>query len=195
MYFPCSYVHCCIAGVKSEDQHPDEPKGPVLRSALHGRRTLSKHITDEGESQPQAKKKKIDLIFKDVVEASLEANQSQNNPLNSTLSLPRARTNVCQALIQTDADCKESVLASGLASMEHHKGSFDAKCIKTEDTEEEVSLPGEGPSTSFCTNCVRLKKRIRELEAELLRLRGPVQGEAPSEHLPSEDLKGRFIPG
>ncbi|XP_056596119.1 zinc finger protein 862 isoform X1 [Triplophysa dalaica] len=176
-------------GVKSEDQHPDEPKGPVLRSALHGRRTLSKHITDEGESQPQAKKKKIDLIFKDVVEASLEANQSQNNPLNSTLSLPRARTNVCQALIQTDADCKESVLASGLASMEHHKGSFDAKGIKTEDTEEEVSLPGEGPSTSFCTNCVRLKKRIRELEAELLRLRGPVQGEAPSEPLPSEDLK------
>lgn len=190
-----SYDHCCIAGIKSEDQHPDEPKGPVLRSSLHGRRTLSKHTSDEGENQPQAKKKKIDLIFKDVVEASLEANQSQNNPLNSSLSLPRARTNICQVLIQPDAECKESVLASGLAFVEHHEGSFDAKCIKTEDTEEEVSLPGEGPSTSFCPNCVRLKRRIRELEAEVLRLRGPGQGEAPSEPQPSEDLKGRFITG
>lgn len=183
-------------GMKLEEQHQEEPKGPVLRSALHGRRTLSKHGSDEGENQPQAKKKKIDLIFKDVVEASLEAGQSQNNPLNSTLAFPRSRTNVCQVFSPSDADCKESVLASGLASMEHLNSSFDTKCIKTEETEEEVSPPDEGPSTSFCPNCVRLKRRIRELEAELLRLRGPGQGEVmpPSELMPNEDIKESITP-
>ncbi len=166
---------------------------------MHGRRTLSKHGSDEAESQPQAKKKKIDLIFKDVLEASLEANQSRNNPLNSTLSFQRARKNVCQVFSQPDAECKESVFASGLDSMEHHESGFDMKCIKMEETEEEVTQTGEGPSTSFCPNCVRLKRRIHELEAELLRLRGQGHAEIkplpPSEPLPSEDLRGRFAPG
>uniref|UniRef100_A0A8C1ZLI0 PR domain containing 11 n=1 Tax=Cyprinus carpio TaxID=7962 RepID=A0A8C1ZLI0_CYPCA len=173
-------------------EEQEEHKGPVLRSAVHGRRTLSKHGSDEAENQPQAKKKKIDLIFKDVLEASLEANQSQNSPLNSTLSFPRARTNVCQL----DAECKDSIFTSGLASMEHHESGFDAKCIKMEETEEDATLTGEGPSTSFCPNCVRLKRRIRELEAELLCLRGQRHAEIkpvpPFEPLHSEDLRGRF---
>lgn len=79
-------LHCCVPGLltvgKSEAQ--EETKGPVLRSALHGRCSLSKHTSEEGDGQPQAKKKKIDLIFKDVLEASLEASKSQENPLNST---------------------------------------------------------------------------------------------------------------
>ncbi|XP_051548179.1 zinc finger protein 862-like isoform X2 [Myxocyprinus asiaticus] len=179
--------------LKLEDQHQEEPRGPVLRSAMHGRRTLSKHGNDEGENQPQAKKKKIDLIFKDVLEASLEASQTQNNPLNSTLSFPRAKMNVCQVFSQPDLDSKESVFTSGLASMEHLESSFDVKCMKMENTEEEVTLSSDRPSTSFCPNCVRLKRRIRELEAELLRLRGHGQTEnmraTPSEPLPSEDLR------
>ncbi|XP_016099508.1 zinc finger protein 862-like isoform X2 [Sinocyclocheilus grahami] len=183
-------------GVKLEEQ--EEPKGPVLRSAMHGRRTPSKHGSDEAENQPQAKKKKIDLIFKDVLEASLEANQSQNNPLNSTLSFQRARTNVSQVFSQPDTECKESVFTSGLASMEHHESGFDAKCIKMEETEEEVTLTSEGPSTSFCPNCVKLKRRIRELEAELLHLREQGHAEIKplplSEPLPSEDLKDAMTP-
>ncbi|XP_026094159.1 zinc finger protein 862-like isoform X1 [Carassius auratus] len=182
-------------GVKLEEQ--EEHKGPVLRSAIHGRRTRSKHGSDEAENQPQAKKKKIDLIFKDVLEASLETNQSQNNPLNSTSSFPRARTNVCQVFSQLDAECKESVFASGLASMEHHESGIDAKCIKMEETEEDVTLPKVGPSASFCPNCVRLKQRIRELEAELLCLRGQgheIKPVPPFEPFHSEDLKDAMMP-
>uniref|UniRef100_A0A671L9Z4 PR domain containing 11 n=1 Tax=Sinocyclocheilus anshuiensis TaxID=1608454 RepID=A0A671L9Z4_9TELE len=179
---------------RGSKEEQEEPKGPVLRSAMHGRRTPSKHGSDEAENQPQAKKKKIDLIFKDVLEASLEANQSQNNPLNSTLT----RTNVSQVFSQPDTECKESVFTSGLASMEHHESGFDAKCIKMEETEEEVTLTSEGPSTSFCPNCVKLKRRIRELEAELLYLRGQGHAEIkplpPSEPLPSEDLKDAMTP-
>lgn len=170
----------------------------MLRSAMHGRRTLSKHGSDEAENQPQAKKKKIDLIFKDVLEASLEANQSQNNPLNSTLSFPRARTNVCQVFCHPDTESKESVFTSGLASMDHHEIGFDGKCIKMENTEEDEALTSEGPSTSFCPNCVRLKRRIRELEAELHRLRGQghveVKPVPASESLAGEDHRGRFEP-
>ncbi|KAL0155941.1 hypothetical protein M9458_050204, partial [Cirrhinus mrigala] len=135
--------------------------GPVLRSAMHGRRTLSKHGSDEAENQPQAKKKKIDLIFKDVLEASLEANQSQNNPLNSTLSFQRARTN-------PDAESKESIFASGLASMEHHEsGTINIFLPKLREVK--TTNPGHG-------------------HAEIKPL-------PPSEPLPSEDLRGRFAPG
>ncbi|XP_051976208.1 zinc finger protein 862-like isoform X1 [Xyrauchen texanus] len=184
--------------VTLEDKYQEEPRGPVLRSAMQGRRTLSKLGSDEGESQPQAKKKKIDLIFKDVLEASLEANQCQNNPLNSTLSFSRARPNVFQVFSQPDLDSKDSVFTSGLASMEHLESSFDAKCIKMENTEEEVTLTCDRPSTSFCPNCIRLKRRIRELEAELLLLRGQGQTKImpvmPSEPIPSEDLREAMTP-
>lgn len=37
---------------------------------------------------------------------------------------------------------------------------------------EEKTQTSTEPSTSFCPNCVKLKRRILELEEELLRLRG-----------------------
>ncbi|XP_062849263.1 zinc finger protein 862 isoform X2 [Trichomycterus rosablanca] len=181
----------------------NEAKSPLLRSALHGRRTLSKHGSIEADSQPQAKKKKIDLIFKDVLEASLETSQSKDKPINSTLSLPRTQVSnvnnqssslphkvVDAVLSQTEG--KIPLLASGLASAEHLEGSLE-RHIKVEDTQEEPTTINEGPSTSFCPNCVRLKKRIRELEAELRHFKQQelteTMGLPPSESLPNDDLK------
>uniref|UniRef100_A0A3B1J2C9 PR/SET domain 11 n=1 Tax=Astyanax mexicanus TaxID=7994 RepID=A0A3B1J2C9_ASTMX len=172
-----------IPGSKLEDHthHHEETQGPILRSALHGRRTLSKHGSDEPDSQPQPKKKKIDLIFKDVLEASLEASQKQDNPLNSTLSLPRSRSQVSNAFNQSGSfshhvaeslfcqtENKVVVVSAGLAPVEQLEGCLDERYVKMEEAEEEPAVTNDGPSTSFCPNCVRLKRRIRELEAELL---------------------------
>ncbi|XP_026877227.2 zinc finger protein 862 isoform X1 [Electrophorus electricus] len=203
--------HHLDTGLNSEGltQYQEEVQGPILRSALHGRRTISKHGSDEADSQPQAKKKKIDLIFKDVLEASLEASQSQDNPLNSTLSLPRARAQVSNVFNQSgtfshhvaetflsQTECKVAPLASGLAPVEQLESSLNERYVKMEETEEEPTpqnMTSEGPSTSFCPNCVRLKRRIRELEAELLRFKQQEQAETlalpPSEPLPSDDLR------
>ncbi|TRY78980.1 hypothetical protein DNTS_005253 [Danionella cerebrum] len=181
----------CILDRGGKSEEWEEPKGPVLRSAMYGRRTLCKHGSDEAENCPQAKKKKIDLIFKDVLEASLEANRSQNSPLNSSLSFHRARANVCQ----DDSENKDSIFASGLT---HHESSFNWKYIKMENTEEEETLANEEPSTSFCSNCVRLKRRIRELEAEVLHLRGLGNAEVKpvltSEPLLSDKLRDAMTP-
>ncbi|KAL7824631.1 hypothetical protein AOLI_G00177610 [Acnodon oligacanthus] len=202
-----SIDHNLDTGLNSEDltQHQEETQGPILRSALHGRRTLSKHGSDEAESQPQAKKKKIDLIFKDVLEASLEASQSQDYPLNSTLSLPRTRTQVANVFNQSSSfshhvaesllgqtESKVALVASGLAPVEQLESSLGERYVKMENAEEEPAMTNDGPSTSFCPNCVRLKRRIRELEAELLRFKQQEQTEnlAPSEPLPSDDLRG-----
>ncbi|KAL7867702.1 hypothetical protein SRHO_G00090860 [Serrasalmus rhombeus] len=201
-----SIDHNLDMGLNSEDltQHQEETQGPILRSALHGRRTLSKHGSDEADSQPQAKKKKIDLIFKDVLEASLEASQSQDNPLNSTLSLPRTRTQVANVFNQSSSfshhvaesllgqtESKVALVASGLAPVEQLESSLGERYVKMENAEEEPAMTNDGPSTSFCPNCVRLKRRIRELEAELLRFKQQEQTEnlAPSEPLPSDDLR------
>ncbi|XP_015457331.3 zinc finger protein 862 isoform X3 [Astyanax mexicanus] len=193
-------------GSKLEDHthHHEETQGPILRSALHGRRTLSKHGSDEPDSQPQPKKKKIDLIFKDVLEASLEASQKQDNPLNSTLSLPRSRSQVSNAFNQSGSfshhvaeslfcqtENKVVVVSAGLAPVEQLEGCLDERYVKMEEAEEEPAVTNDGPSTSFCPNCVRLKRRIRELEAELLRFKQQEQAEilAPSEPLPSDEIR------
>lgn len=205
------FVFC--SGINSEDvtQHQEEAKGPVLRSTIHGRRTLIKHGSDEADSQPQVKKKKIDLIFKDVVEASLEASQCQNNPLNSTLSLPRPRAQVSSVFSQSgtfsanvvetmlgQAERKVPHVACGLVPVKQLESSLE-RYVKVEDAQEEPKMISEGPSTSFCPNCVRLKRRIRELEAELLHFKQQEQTETlclpPSESLPSDDLRGRFTHG
>ncbi|XP_062404079.1 zinc finger protein 862 isoform X1 [Sardina pilchardus] len=152
----------------------DESKGPVLRSALHGRRApLKVSAAEEGEGPPQAKKKKIDLIFKDVLEASLEASQRQESPLDSAafpLTRTRAhlRAQLCPALSNSlpalETDCKDGAALLALGSAE-----FDLSALKREEEGED---PADPATSSFCPNCVKLRLRIRELEAELRRLRG-----------------------
>lgn len=182
----------------------EDNKGPVLRSSLHGRKSLSKLTSEEGEGQPQAKKKKIDLIFKDVVEASLEASKGPNISLNSTLSLKRTRTqhaphfyshpsthtshSVQSYLAQEES--KVPCLGLGPDPSEQIEVDFNLHTLKVEEDHTQIR---EGPSTSFCPNCVKLRRRIRELEAEVIRLRGgeQAQTQAPPlpEHAPIEDFQ------
>ncbi|XP_065812861.1 zinc finger protein 862 isoform X1 [Labrus bergylta] len=115
-------------------------KSPCLQSALQGKPSLRKQPDEEPDGQPPTKRKKIDLIFKDVLKATLKD--------SSKLCVSKG--------------CKPST--PGLGSSER---SFNVSNLKVEENES-----SEAPSTSFCPNCVKLKKRILELEEELSRLRG-----------------------
>lgn len=136
-------------------------KSPCLQSVLQGKPSPSKQPSEEPDGQPPAKRKKIDLIFKDVLEASLEdASLSQSSLLS---------------------ECKKAVLSSRFDSS---GGSLNVPNLKVEENEEENQC-GEEASTSFCPNCVRLKRRILELEDELSRLRGKQRDGPPmSEQVP-----------
>lgn len=127
-----------------------------LHTALQGKSCPNKQPSEEPEGHPPAKRKKIDLIFKDVLEASLE----DSNKSKSQSFLPNK--------------CETAALSSGFDSTE---SSFTVPNLKVEEKEEE-SQNAKEPSTSFCPNCVKLKRRILELEEELSRLRGE-QGDVP----------------
>ncbi|KAM4553148.1 zinc finger protein 862 [Fundulus diaphanus] len=154
-------------------------KSPGLPSALQGKLCTSRQSCEELDGQPPAKKKKIDLIFKDVVEASLE--DSRKSGSGSCLLGEGDKPD-----LQPGADVSESC-----CSVPH---------LKAEETEESVT--SRKPSTSSCPNCVKLKKRIVELEEELARLRrqqgnslGPSSSELKldpphPEQAPIEDFQG-----
>lgn len=121
-------------------------KSPCLQSAVQ---QTSKPPSEDSDGQPPAKRKKIDLIFKDVLEASLEDSSKSK----------------CPSVLPSE--CKTAALGSVTSS----ESSFSVSNLKVEEKEEEHRT-GEEPSTSFCPNCVKLKRRILELEEELSRLRG-----------------------
>lgn len=108
--------------------------------SLQGKLSTSKQPSEE----PPAKRKKIDLIFRDVLQASL-GDSSENKPC------------------YTESECK-SVRRSDI--------NIPGFKEEVEQEEEQGSVSSAEPSTSFCPNCVKLKKRILELEEELRRLRG-----------------------
>ncbi|XP_068452718.1 zinc finger protein 862 isoform X2 [Clinocottus analis] len=119
-------------------------KSPCLQSVLQGKASPGKQASEDSDGQPPAKRKKIDLIFKDVLEASLEdSDKSSSQP-------------------SIHGECKAAALGSD--------GGLNVPNLKVEEKEEE-SQSGEEPSTSFCPNCVKLKRRIQELEEELSRTR------------------------
>lgn len=141
--------------------------------------------SEEPDGPPSAKKKKIDLIFKDVLEASLEGSGGVKPPSSPP------------------PECKTAPRPSGLDSAE---GPFSVLRPKVEKEEERWSV--EEASTSFCPNCVRLKRRILELEEELSRLKGdrrdgppdggpaePQQAAPQPQQGPMEDLQGRKTQG
>uniref|UniRef100_A0A8C2WZ09 PR domain containing 11 n=1 Tax=Cyclopterus lumpus TaxID=8103 RepID=A0A8C2WZ09_CYCLU len=122
-------------------------KPPCLQSVLQGKANAGKLSSEEPDGQPPAKRKKIDLIFKDVLEASLE--DSGKSRSQSSLH----------------GECKAAVL--GLNSSD---GGFNVPNLKVEENQS-----GEKSSTSFCPNCIILKRRIQELEEELSRPLTPTQ--------------------
>ncbi|XP_047453049.1 zinc finger protein 862 [Mugil cephalus] len=134
-------------------------KSPCQLSALQGKLFPSKQPSEEPDSQPPAKRKKIDLIFKDVLEASLEDS-----------SKPRSRPCL-------PSECKIAAQRFDSSS----EIGFNVPDLKVEEKEEE-NQSSEEPSTSFCPNCVKLKRRILELEEELSRLRGPATSEQTRTH-------------
>uniref|UniRef100_A0A3Q1CYL4 SET domain-containing protein n=1 Tax=Amphiprion ocellaris TaxID=80972 RepID=A0A3Q1CYL4_AMPOC len=143
-------------------------KSPCLQSALQGKLCSSKQPSEDSDGQPPAKRKKIDLIFKDVLEASLEDSRSRS-------CLP--------------GDCKLPTL--GFNSSE---SGFNIPDLKVEEKEEE-NQSGEEPSTSFCPNCVKLRRRIMELEEELTRLRaGKGDGTGPPEKVLTEFVSAGMEP-
>lgn len=155
---------------------------------------------------PQTKKKKIDLIFKDVLEASLESTKMEEHKFtkNSTPSTRKSARFQAQDLSES---CGISVRhSSPNHSRSRNEGewkvsrgssfSVSKEIGLLEDEGEEsltfkVSSPTdlslasmqddalEIPTTSLCPNCIRLKKKIRELQAELDMLRSGKLAEPP----------------
>ncbi|XP_021257010.1 PR domain-containing protein 11 isoform X1 [Numida meleagris] len=186
-------------------ENQEDTRGPLHFTTLKQGKSPYKRSYDEGESHPQTKKKKIDLIFKDVLEASLESAKFEEKQLATSTPLS-IRTSKYQA---------EEIFERCGSAMQHgslnlsrnrseeewkvpHGSSFSsAKEVGVlEDEEEEpLSLKADSPTelslasaegnsheiptTSFCPNCIRLKKKIRELQAELDMLRSGKLPEPP----------------
>ncbi|XP_042308794.1 PR domain-containing protein 11 isoform X2 [Sceloporus undulatus] len=155
-----------------------------------------KRSFEEGISQPQAKKKKIDLIFKDVLEASLESTKMEEHKVtrNSTPSTRKSsRFQAQHASENCGTDIQQSSPKhSGSRNESEWKVSRGSSFSVSKETglledEEPLSFKMNSstnfslasidddalgmPTTSLCPNCVRLKKKIRELQAELNMLR------------------------
>lgn len=172
---------------------PEDLRGPTQFPMLKQGRSPYKRSFDEGDIHPQAKKKKIDLIFKDVLEASLESANVEARQLALSTSLVIRKVPKYQ-----DDDYGRAALTQGICRT---PGEGDWKAPQRvakelgplEDEEEEptsfkadspaeaslASDPHELPTTSFCPNCIRLKKKVRELQAELDMLKSGKLPEPP----------------
>ncbi|KFO19881.1 PR domain-containing protein 11 [Fukomys damarensis] len=176
---------------------PEDLRGPIHLPVLRQGRSPYKRGFDEGEVHPQAKKKKIDLIFKDVLEASLETSEVEAHQLALSTSLVIRKV----PKYQDDAYGRAATKTHGVQNVSRTQGDGDWKIPQgvakepgpLEDEEEEpasfkadspaeaslASDPHELPTTSFCPNCIRLKKKVRELQAELDMLKSGKLPEPP----------------
>lgn len=184
----------------------EDVRGPLQLATLKQGKSPYKRSCDEGESHPQTKKKKIDLIFKDVLEASLESAKFEENQLatSTPLSIRKASKyqaedifERCGSAMQHSSLNLSRNRSEGEWKVPHGSSFSSAKEVGIfEDEEEEplslradsptelsmASAQGnshEMPTTSFCPNCIRLKKKIRELQAELDMLRSGKLPEPP----------------
>ncbi|KAM4845500.1 PR domain-containing protein 11 isoform 1-T1 [Thomomys bottae] len=175
---------------------PEDLRGPIHIPVLRQGKRPYKRGFDEGDMHPQAKKKKIDLIFKDVLEASLESSKVETHQLAlstslvirkvpkyqndaySTATMAHGGQNVSRTQEEEDWKIPRGVAKESgpLEDEEEDPSSFKA------DSPAEASLasdPHELPTTSFCPNCIRLKKKVRELQAELDMLKSGKLPEPP----------------
>ncbi|XP_054443085.1 PR domain-containing protein 11 isoform X1 [Pteronotus mesoamericanus] len=186
---------------------PEDLRGPIHLPVLRQGKSPYKRGFDEGDMHPQTKKKKIDLIFKDVLEASLESAKVEAHQLALSTSLVIRKVPKHQG----DAYGRCAVTMShGVQNVSRTQGEGDWKTPQgaastepgpLEDEEEEPSSfkadspaeaslasdPHELPTTSFCPNCIRLKKKVRELQAELDMLKSGKLPEPPV--LPAQVLE------
>ncbi|XP_028634399.1 PR domain-containing protein 11 isoform X3 [Grammomys surdaster] len=173
--------------------NPEDLRGSTQFPVLKQGRSPYKRSFDEGDIHPQAKKKKIDLIFKDVLEASLESANVEARQLALSTSLvirkvPKyqdddyGRAALTQGICRTQGEGDWKIpqrVAKELGPLEdeeEERTSFKA------DSPAEASLasdPHELPTSSFCPNCIRLKKKVRELQAELDMLKSGKLPEPP----------------
>lgn len=193
---------------KSEQalDHLEDLRGPIHLPVLKQGKSSYKRGFDEGDVHPQTKKKKIDLIFKDVLEASLESAKVEAHQLALSTSLVIRKV----PKYQGDAYSRCAMTMShGMQNAGRTQGEGDWKIPQgastepgpLDDEEEEPSSfkadspaeaslasdPHELPTTSFCPNCIRLKKKVRELQAELDMLKSGKLPEPPV--LPAQVLE------
>ncbi|KAM9301936.1 PR domain-containing protein 11 [Gastrophryne carolinensis] len=179
-------------------ENQDDVKGPFPLTALKQGKSLYKRSCEEGDLNPHAKKKKIDLIFKDVLEASLESAKLEDcSPMTSSPVLGKKVSRY--ALEDLKDRCKTNQMFSAqnqtrtLMEWKAPRGSSQVLDRLPEDKGEDHSFvkmespngfstlgdTEEIPTTSFCPNCIRLKKKIRELQAEVEMLRSGRVPEVP----------------
>lgn len=176
-------------------------KGPFPLTALKQGKSLYKRSCDEGELNPQSKKKKIDLIFKDVLEASLESAKMEDHPLVTSSPIlgkkvpkyqyedhgDRCKTNQKFSAQNQTRILKEWKVPHASAQGLDRETNLpeddleERSAIKVESPDEfsALGVKNEIPTTSFCPNCIRLKKKIRELQAEVEMLRSGKVPEVP----------------
>nr|XP_033784125.1 PR domain-containing protein 11 isoform X2 [Geotrypetes seraphini] len=179
-------------------ENQEDIKGPFQLATLRQGRSPYKRVYGSGEDEdvhPQIKKKKIDLIFKDVLEASLESTKTNEHPLATSSPLSMKKTakyqiedvfDRCSAVTQHSSSTLSKSTGEGERNVPYGSSFGIAKELSFPEQDEEapssvkvespadISTAGdcqEIPTTSFCPNCIRLKKKIRELEAELEMLR------------------------
>lgn len=181
-------------------KNQEDLKGPL--TALKQGKSLYKRSSEEGDLNPHAKKKKIDLIFKDVLEASLEsAKMEEHSPMTSS---PKLGKNVPKYQLEDHEDkckanqkcspahnqtrtlmewkvphCSNQVLDREIGLQEDEVEDHSSIKIESPDEFSALGDTKEIPTTSFCPNCIKLKKKIRELQAEVEMLRSAKVPEVP----------------
>ncbi|XP_053780585.1 PR domain-containing protein 11 isoform X2 [Desmodus rotundus] len=186
---------------------PEDLRGPIHLPVLRQGKSPYKRSFDEGDVHPQTKKKKIDLIFKDVLEASLESAKAEAHQLALSTSLvirkvPKYQGDAYSRCAMTMSHGVQNVSRTqGEGDWKTPQGAASTEPGPLEDEEEEPSSfkadspaeaslasdPHELPTTSFCPNCIRLKKKVRELQAELDMLKSGKLPEPPV--LPAQVLE------
>ncbi|XP_063293329.1 PR domain-containing protein 11 isoform X1 [Pelobates fuscus] len=183
-------------------ENQEDVKGTFPLTSFKQGKSLYKRSYEEGDIHPQTKKKKIDLIFKDVLEASLESAKMEECPLMTSSPITVKRSSKYQYEDHGER-CKGNKQCSPTPNQTRTQMEWKIPQASTLGLEREASLPdddGENhlsikaespaesstvgdleeiPSTSFCPNCIRLKKKIRDLQAELEILRSGRVPETP----------------
>ncbi|MEE6499015.1 hypothetical protein FKM82_003287 [Ascaphus truei] len=171
-------------------ENQEDVKSPFPLTTLKHGKSLYKRSCEESEMHQQTKKKKIDLIFKDVLEASLESAKIEECPLVTSSPIPgkwsakyqyeepvekysgNQQCSPTQSQTKTRREWKiphASTLGSDREVILPECEGENHLLLKVESSAEPSTIGDTEaiPTTSFCPNCIRLKKKIRELQAEL----------------------------